>query len=150
MVAGRERGLQVVKPFAFLRQLCQQRRRLPVVLAKLFGVFAVGRDDLVQADLVGPEHGAALVGWKTVAVNPDNVDIQGAGGDAFLEDKRPFVNHGVEAALENLLIGHLPLFDTRIFRALGDKRGDLRVGDGSAPVFVSVDAGLGFLAVAAR
>ena len=46
-----------------------------------------------RPDLVGVEHRAAAPDRPAVAVDPDHVDVAGAGGDTLVEDARALVDH---------------------------------------------------------
>src|SRR5262249_46923916 len=97
----------------FLQQRCWLER---VAEALLVGAQAI--DDLFQADRVAPQHRAPPVERPSVAVDPYDVDVASAQGDALLEDLRSFVDHGIEAALEDLVVAEgtrLEAADLRVF-----------------------------------
>src|SRR5690606_25839434 len=102
--------------------------------------------DLVQPDLVGPEHGAAAIGGKAVAVDPDHVDIQGAVGNAFFQNLGTFVDHHVHATFQDFLLTDLPRRDALFLPILGNQCIHSRVWNGSAAsLFITVHASLGLL-----
>ncbi len=84
----------------FLRQLLQERGGLPE--------FAVGAlefqnavVDFLQSHGIGVPHGAAAIGRESVAIEVDDVDIDGAQGESFFEDARAFVDQRVDAAIDD-------------------------------------------------
>src|ERR671920_319632 len=94
-------------------------------------------DDLSEPLGVGPEHRAAAPDRPAVAVDPDDVDVGGALGHAFLEDLRPLVDHRVEGALDDLLIADLAGLAARLGPEVVD---DLRLprGRGGAALLVII------------
>src|ERR1700687_420578 len=83
--------VEVGEGASFGGQFLQQRRRLPEfsVSAVKFGDALV---DFFQADGVGVPHRAAAIGWKAVAVDVDDVDVDRAQGISFLENAGAFVD----------------------------------------------------------
>src|SRR5690348_9952958 len=134
---------------AFLRQALQERSRLPkfaMPRVKFLNALA----DLFQSNRVGIPHRPAAIGREAVAVEVNDVDIHRAQGDAFLENARALVDQSVDAAVKDLFLGNLPLWNTSLGGPLADQFGDLWIGDG-APIFVIlVPARAGFLAIAAQ
>ena len=59
--------------------------------------------DLLQANRAGVPHRAATVSRETVAVDVNDVDIDGPLSDPFFKDAGTFVDQGVKRALEDLL-----------------------------------------------
>ncbi|MNY06675.1 hypothetical protein D3C86_1394440 [compost metagenome] len=71
-------------------------------------VLAQPRQDGWQADLVRVAQRSAPMGGKAVTLEPDDVDVGGAFDDVLFQDIGGFVDHGVQAALQNFLVGDLP------------------------------------------
>src|SRR5262245_25794210 len=76
--------------------------------------------DGLEPEGVGPEHGSAPVHGPAVAVHPDDVDVAGPDGQLLLEDLGPLIDHRVEQALEDLLVGDEAPDDAHVGRDLGD------------------------------
>src|SRR5258706_7112754 len=135
---------------SILREALQERGGLPVFGAN--GV-AVAQDrlvDAVEAHVVRPEHRSAAVDRESIAVDPDDVDVVGTCGHAFLENLRAFVHHHVIAALEDLLVAHVAALDAAARGVLDDELLDEGIGRGIALLVVAIEAGAGLLAVAAH
>src|SRR5205814_5050361 len=77
-------------------------------------------DDLAQPFGVGPEHRTAAIDRPAVAVDPHDIDVRRALGDALLEDFRALVDHRVERALDDLLIADLAPLDALLLREILD------------------------------
>src|SRR5262245_57830376 len=96
---------------------------------------------LLEPYLVGVEHGAAAIAREAVAVEVRHVDVARAERNALLEDARAFVDEGPQAALEDLVVTHLPALDAAFPRARRDDGFHGRVGLGRpAPGVVPVPA----------
>src|SRR6218665_2485258 len=52
-------------------------------------------------------HGAGGVPGPAVAVDPPHVDVGGTHGHALLQDLGALVDHGIDAALQDLVVRHL-------------------------------------------
>src|SRR5690606_1714226 len=137
---------EAAEPLALFDEPLQQRCRLPLCAAEALVIALDGLQDLVEANLVGPEHRSTPIDREAVAVNPDHVDIRRALSDAFLEDLGALVDHHVHAALEDFLLADLARGDALLLTELLDQAIDLGVGDGRAAAFlVAVDTGVGLL-----
>src|SRR6185295_18938938 len=133
---------------ALARQALQQRRRLPQLAVLLLE----GADVVVhrrRPHRVRIEHGAAPMNREAVAIDVDDVDVRGAEREALLEDPRPLVDEGVDAALEDFLVGDGAALDSPLLRGLGDERLDLGIGlRRAAALLVAIPARAGLLAEA--
>src|SRR5690554_2630991 len=96
--------LEIPELLALAHQALEQLRRLPLVAADSVLELLNACQDLIQSDLVGPEHRPPAVRREAIAVYPDNIDIRCAASDAFLEDLRTLVDHDVHATLEDFLV----------------------------------------------
>src|SRR5690606_38562055 len=100
----------------------------------------------LEADLVGPEHRATAVDREPVTVDPDDIHLERTLGDALFEDLGAFVDHHIEAALEDFLVADLPRGDTLLLTEFLDQTVHLRIRDrGTAAGFVLVDTSAGLL-----
>jgi hypothetical protein len=54
-------------------------------------------------------HGPPAIGGKSVAVEIDDVDVQGAERDAFFEQTRSLVDQRVDTAVDDFFRGDLAL-----------------------------------------
>jgi hypothetical protein len=78
-------------------------------------------DDRRNADRIGPAQRSAAPHGKTVAVDPDDVDVARPGGDPLVELLRRLVHQRIQTALEDLVVGHRAPRDAVFARdALGD------------------------------
>src|SRR3546814_17087824 len=84
------------------------------------------RDDLVGALDTRPEHRAAAIDRPAIAIDPHDIDVARALRLAFGQDQRAFVDHRIERAFDDLLIGDFALFDAGLRAALLDDLGDAR------------------------
>src|SRR5258706_5432586 len=96
--------------FALLGETLQQRRRFPPIADALLK-FADALIHFFQADRVGVPHGAAPMRGKTVAVEIDDVDVDGTERDAFFEEVRAFVHLRVDATVDDFVRCNLALWD---------------------------------------
>src|SRR6218665_312461 len=91
-------------------------------------------------------QGAAAVHGPAVAVDPHHVDVGGTHGHALLQDLGALVDHGIDAALQDLVVRHLAGGDALLAGEVADhalhQLGRLRR---ALPVVV-VEAGAGLLA----
>src|SRR5579875_337761 len=71
-----------------------------------FGEYFVG------ADQIGVEHWPAAIDGPAIAVDPDDIDVGGTLRLAFLDDPGAFVDHWINATLENFLVGNGAALDT--------------------------------------
>src|SRR6516162_9127020 len=83
-------------------ELQQQLRTLPPIA---LGVVKAphGGGDNARADLIGILHGSAAPARKAEAIDRGDVDIGGADGDALLDLLCALVDHGIDAARDDLL-----------------------------------------------
>src|SRR5450755_1299450 len=102
--------VQVGESAPFIRQLLEQRSRLPefAVCAMKFADPVV---DFLESDGIGIPHGAAAIGWEAVAVDVDDVDIHSAQGVSLFENAGAFVDQGVDAAIDNFFRRNLALWN---------------------------------------
>src|SRR5258708_6471729 len=59
---------------------------------------------MLEADLIGVDHGAAGIEGPAITVEPDHIDVARTRRDLFLEDSRALVDHRIHHALENFVI----------------------------------------------
>src|SRR6202007_1712706 len=117
-----------VEPLAFLGQLDEQRRGLPLRALVALLEALDGGEHLVEADAVGMEHRAAAVRQKAVAGEVHHVDVGGAQRDALLEDVRAFVGERVHAPRDDLLVGNLARLDADLLPVVLQERLHFWVG----------------------
>src|SRR5579864_5439412 len=102
---GNDRGLrslQVRKRFAIFRQALQQWRGLPILAVDSLKI-ADSIVNFLQADGVGIKHRPAAMRRESISVEINNVDVDGAEGEAFLQNPRAFIDERVDAALDDFL-----------------------------------------------
>src|SRR3989442_7654925 len=93
---------------ALLGELLQERRGRPdfaVLLLKFADLFVNG----FQANGVRMPHGTTAIGRKSVAVQVNDVNIDGAQGIAVIEDTSAFVHERVKAAIDDFFSRDLAL-----------------------------------------
>src|SRR6185503_20127177 len=139
---------------AFLGELHEERRRLPLraLIAFLKGLNTL--QNLIESDAIRIEHRPAAVGRKAVAGEVDHVDVRGAQRDAFFEDVGAFVHQGIDQSLHDLLVGDRSRLGADFFPVSGQNLINLGVGDRLARIcpssgLVSVEALAGLLPEAA-
>src|SRR6187399_2031031 len=103
--------IPVRKGTAFAHQAHQQWRGLPVHRAEHLAVLLHAGEQRRQPDRIGVEHGSAAITRESITHAPDDVDVAGPLRDTLLEDAQSLVQQGIDAALEDLLVGMQPLFD---------------------------------------
>src|SRR6266699_2863401 len=131
---------------ALLGELLQERRGRPD-FAVLLLEFADSFVDSFQANGVRIPHGTTAIGRKSVAVQVNDVNIDGAQGIAVIEDTSAFVHERIEAAIDNFFSGDLALGNPCFGGPLPYQLSHFGVGKG-APLFVIfVPAGAGFLPI---
>src|SRR6266496_1060819 len=141
-------GTEITEALALFRQPLEKRRGSPGLAVTGVEGRHVGVH-LLEADLVGVEHGPAAVARKAVAVEIGNVDVARAERDPLLENARALVDEGPDAARENLVVTDRPPRDAAFLGAGGDHRLHLGVRLGRARAgFVAVPAGARLLAEA--
>src|ERR1700733_76004 len=158
MTASRMMGLRVSakKHFASLlrkrpalrRQLLQERRWLEVVAKLAMKLFELGQNCL-QSDRICVEHWAATIDRPSVTVDPDDVDVGGALRLPLLKDFRAFVDHRIDAALQDFGIADLALLDSLRLGEVADDPLDLGRGLSVARFVVIIETRAGFLAAPA-
>src|SRR5690242_11997620 len=95
-------------------------------------------------------HRAAAIDRPAIAVHPDDIDVGRPDRLLLVEDLRAFVDHRIDAALEDFLIADLARVLTRLRNeVVDDLLGDGRRFCGSVFVIVVI-AGAGLLAAAIR
>src|SRR5262249_34516023 len=131
------------------RQSLQQRRGLPQ-LAVFFVELADALVHFFQADRVRVPHRAAAPGRIAVAVDVDDVYVNGPQRDAFFQNLRAFVDQRVLRAFDDLFFGDRAAPDALFRGDLFDQRVDFGVGNPVAVLVVFVPARAGLLAVTAH
>src|SRR5579862_2405275 len=132
-----------------LRELFQQGSRLPE-FSVLPAEFAYAVVDVSQPDRIGIPHGPAAICRKTVAVEINNVDVDRAEREAFLENPCAFIDQGINAAVDDLGGRNLTLRNPGLGRPLAYQRSDFGIAHG-APIFiVAIPACRSFLTIAAH
>src|SRR6202521_3365639 len=116
------------------RQALQKRRRFPE-FSVLLMEFANALVDLLQPHRVGIPHRPAPVAWKSIAVEIDDVNVNCTQRISFFENPRSFVYQRIDAAIDDLRIGDLPLRDSCVRAPPSHQRAHLGIHAG-APVFV--------------
>src|SRR5215212_11315025 len=101
---------------------------------------------MAQAHLLAIEHRTAAIDRPAIAVDPDDIDVGGANGDALLQDLRALVDHGIDAALQDLLVRDRPPLDSLPGREVEDDLLHELGGLGIAVLVVIVEAGTRLLA----
>src|SRR5690606_37939687 len=96
-----------------------------------------------------PEHRAAAIDRPAIAIDPHDIDIARALRLAFGQNQRAFVDHRIERALDNFLIGDLALFDPGPLAKFFDDFGDAGAFRRTALVVIIIESRLLFLAPAA-
>src|SRR6266487_698249 len=131
---------------ALLGELLQERRGRPdfaVLLLKFADLFVNG----FQANGVRMPHGTTAIGGKSVAVQVNDVDINGAQGIALFEDTSAFVHERVKAAIDNFFSGDLTLGNPCLGGPLPYQLRHFGIGKGTPLVVIFVPAGGGFLPI---
>src|SRR6266436_123199 len=131
---------------ALLGELLQERRRRPD-FAVLLLEFADSLVDGFQANGVRMPHGTTAIGRKSVAVQVNDVDINGAQSIALFEDSSAFVHERVKAAIDNFFSGDLALGNPCFGGPLPYQLSHFGIGKGAPPVVIFVPAGTGFLSI---
>src|SRR5579875_414861 len=126
-------------------QAGQQRGRFPE-FAELLPERTHALVNGFQTNGIGVPHGAAAVSGKTIAGEVDGIDIGGTQGITFFEDARAFVDHGINAALENFAVRDPALGNARCRGGFPDEVFNAGIGDGFALLIVAIPAAGGFLA----
>src|SRR5215216_4948123 len=131
---------------AVAREPLEQRSGLPA-----FAVFLVkGGYALVhlpQPDGIGVKHRTAAIRGESVAGEIDHIDVRGARRNSLFENPCPFVDQGIHAALEDLLIALRDARDSGSSGRTFDDARDLRVWNRLAITgFVAKPALAGLLA----
>src|SRR5690606_37896129 len=135
------------KASALDRQFAQQRRRLEHLFAGLSAPVVEPLVDLRDAFEASPEHRPAPANGEAVAVDPDDVDIRRAGGNALLEYACTLVHQRVERTFEDFLVGDFAALDILRPRRLLDQPRHLRIGLRRTRTFrIAVEAAAGLLA----
>src|SRR5580704_3222164 len=140
MLSGRALFLiEVRELFALFSQALQERSRLPkfaMLLVKLLDAL----ENFFQANRVGVPHRPAAIGWETVAVEVDDVDIDGAQCESFFKDARTLVHQSVDAAIHDFLPGYFALRNSGFGGPLADQQRDFRIRNGAAVFVIFVPA----------
>src|SRR6188508_2529044 len=84
----RSLAVQAGKRAAFPHEPLEQRRGLPEARAVIAGEAFERREHDRQTDLVSVLHGSAARARKSVAIDPDDVDVARSLRDALFEDPR--------------------------------------------------------------
>ena len=108
------------------------------------------RGDIVQARLIGIEHGAAAIGGESIAVEVHQVDVRGSLRDTVLEDAGSLIDERVNTAFDDLLRAHTARREALFAPIVLDDGGDCRIRNRMPRAgLVLVPARAGFLAEAA-
>src|SRR5262249_15314257 len=122
------------------------RPEFPVLFVEL----ADARVDIFQADSIGVPHGTATVRREAIAIEVDDIDIDGTESDAFFQDTCTFVDESVDEALDNLFFCDIALLNARLRSLFADIFFHDGIRNGAAIFIIFVPAGAGLLAVAAH
>src|SRR5437667_8924581 len=106
--------------------------------------------DLPQPDCVGIPHGSSAVGWKPVSVEINDIDISGAQRITLFENAGAFVDHGVNAALDDLLVTDGPPRNAGPPGRLFDQGFDFRIGERLSIFIVAIPSRAGLLSQSAH
>jgi hypothetical protein len=131
--------LEIAECFAVFRQVLEQRRGFPKrteVLVELGNAFV----DFVESNAVGIPHRAATIGWESIAVYIDDVQIGGAQGIALLEDARAFIHRRINAAVHDFLRRNFALWDAGPGAPPANERRDFGIGFSTALGVVFIPA----------
>src|SRR5437868_12191689 len=112
--------------------------------------FANAVVDLPETDSVGIPHRTAATGREAVAVYINDVDVDRAQRNAFLEDTRSFIHESIDAALEDLLRRNIPLRNASLGRELVNQAVYLRIGSRATILIVLVPTSAGLLSIASH
>src|SRR4030095_16980029 len=103
--------VQVRERAAALSKLPEKRRRFPEAR-----VSALKREnpieDFLQADGVRVPHWTAAITGESITCQIDRIDIGGTQRITFLQDARTFIDHDVQAPLDDFFICDGPLRNT--------------------------------------
>ena len=88
------------------------------------GVLLHRRQHVEQPHRVGIKHRAAAKQRKTVAAQVDHVDVGGTQRDAFFQNARAFIDHGIHQPLNDLLVSDAAPLNADVGRMLDDHRVD--------------------------
>src|SRR5690606_5199910 len=80
-----------------------QEWRYGEILPELGRVLLEFVHDGSQADRIGVVHRTAPIGGPAVAIDPHDVDVGCANGNAFFQNLRALVDHRIDATLQNFL-----------------------------------------------
>src|SRR6266704_3882148 len=131
---------------ALLGELLQERYRRPDFTVLLLE-FADSLVDGFQANGVRIPHGTTAIGGESVAVQVNDVDIDGAQSIALFEDSSAFVHERIEAAIDNFFSGDLTLGNPCCGGPLPYQLRHFGIGKGTPLVVIFVPAGAGFLPI---
>src|SRR5262245_9021408 len=103
----------------------------------------------LKANRIGIPHRTAAIGWESVTVDVDDVDVRSPKGESLLENLRTFVDERVNCPLDDLLSGHLPPLNAGCPRCIGDNRFHFGIRRRRSVAFgIAIPAPAGFLAEA--
>src|SRR5260370_18291627 len=131
---------------ALLSQSIQQRSRFPE-LAMLPVELRNAFEDLIQPRGVGVPHWPSAISWKPVAIQVNDVDVDGTQGDALLEDAPALVHERQNAPIHDLFRRDLALWDTSFGSPLAHQVGDFGIRMRAPVLVVLVPAGAALLAI---
>src|SRR5271154_3598523 len=66
-------------------------------------------------------HRASPISGKSVAVDVDNVDVDGAERISLFENSRPLIHQRIDAAIDDFFRGDLPLWDSSLRAPLANQ-----------------------------
>src|SRR5580700_6161459 len=138
--------IKIDESFAFFGKPLQQRRRRPEVSVLLPDLLNP-RIDLLQTDGIGVPHRPTTISGESVAIDINDVDVDGPQRVAFLQNPRAFVHQRVDDAVDDLFIGNRARCYTGVLARLPDQAVDFRIVHRLAVGIVFIPAGASLLPV---
>src|SRR5580700_5079333 len=117
-----------------------------MLLVKFFNAIV----NFFETNCIGVPHGSAAMGREAVAVEIDNVNVDGAQGVTFFENAGAFIDQRVDAAIDDFFLGNFSLGNASFDRPFSYQLGDFGIKNGVAVFVILVPASTGFLAVTAH
>src|SRR5579871_3615615 len=128
----------------------QQSGRLPQATVLLLEA-TDPLENSVKAHCAGVPHRSTSVRGKAVAVDVDDVDIDGPQSDPLFQNLGTFVDEGVKGAFQDFFVCDPAPRNPCLASALRDELLHVRIGDcPSGRFFVAIPAAAGFLAKTAH
>src|SRR3981081_2213041 len=103
--------------------------------------------DVVQAQGVRVPHRSSAISRKSVPIQVNDVDVDGAQSDALLEDARALIHESQDTAVDDFLRRDLALRNAGCGSPLAQNAGYFGIGNPVPVLVVLVPAGAGFLAI---